>query len=166
MKVMSIDGSTKSSGWAIFENKQLVASGFVVSTNKNTLTRIKEMQKMLRAIYDQYLPDEIVMEDVMPEDVHNSQTAFKPLMYLQGAMALEFNEVKKEIHFYVSSEWRKLCGIKTGRGIKREVLKAAAMQIVKEKYNIDSNDDECDAICIGYAYSHSLKVSNNKESAF
>ena len=80
MKVMSIDGSTKSSGWAIFENKQLVASGFVVSTNKNTLTRIKEMQKMLMAIYDQYLPDEIVMEDVMPEDVHNSQAAFKPLM--------------------------------------------------------------------------------------
>ena len=43
-------------------------------------------------------------------------------------------------------------GIHTGRGIKREALKAAAQKLVKNIYNIDVNDDISDAICIGIAY--------------
>ena len=73
-------------------------------------------------------------------------------MYLQAAVAIELNKRDKKMEFFTSSEWRKLCGIQTGRGITRDRVKAADIKFVKENYNIDANDDICDAICIGHAY--------------
>ena len=51
--------------------------------------------------------------------------------------------------------------LKRGRGITRETLKQKDMEFVKEKFNKDVNDDEADAICIGYAYSleHSNEIN-------
>ena len=42
-------------------------------------------------------------------------------------------------------------GIKNGRGIKRQTLKEADIEFVKNKYRINVNDDVADAICIGLA---------------
>ena len=58
------------------------------------------------------------------------------------------------MEFFTASEWRKRCGIRTGRGITRDKVKAADIKFVKDTYNIDANDDICDAICIGYAYTN------------
>ena len=49
-------------------------------------------------------------------------------------------------------------GIKTGRGIKRASLKEADIAFVEETFGITVNDDEADAICIGFA--HNKEVSN------
>jgi len=51
-----------------------------------------------------------------------------------------------------SSHWRKICGIRTGRGVRRDTLKKASQDLVKNTYNIEVNDDESDAICLGMAY--------------
>ena len=82
-------------------------------------------------------------------------------MYLQGQIVLVLHDDFPEIEFYVSSEWRKKCGIKTGPHIKRPQLKAAAMKKVKEDYSIEANDDICDAICIGWAYIHETIVTED-----
>ena len=42
--------------------------------------------------------------------------------------------------------------MKTGRGIKRENLKKASIELVKNTFNMQVNDDVSDAICIGMAY--------------
>lgn len=42
--------------------------------------------------------------------------------------------------------------LKRGRGITRETLKQKDIEFVKNKFNKIVNDDEADAICIGYAY--------------
>ena len=55
------------------------------------------------------------------------------------------------IEYIYPSSWRASLGIKNGRGIKRTTLKQADIDFVKEKYNINVNDDEADAICIGLA---------------
>ena len=73
-------------------------------------------------------------------------------MYLQASIVLMFHQKKQKVEFYTASHWRKLCGIKTGGGIKRETLKKASIQLIKEKYNVDVNDDIADSICLGYAY--------------
>lgn len=39
-------------------------------------------------------------------------------------------------------------------GVRRETAKKYDINFVKEKFNIDVNDDEADAIGIGYAYTH------------
>jgi hypothetical protein len=74
-------------------------------------------------------------------------------MYLQAA--LEFlihdNFKKIEIKYIYPSSWRATVGIKTGRGIKRTTLKEADIAFVKDKYNIEVNDDEADAILVGLA---------------
>ena len=54
------------------------------------------------------------------------------------------------IEYVYPGTWRKTCGIKTGRGVKRDLLKIADIKFVKDNYNIDVNDDVADAICIGY----------------
>ena len=163
MKVLALDLSTKSTGWAVFENKKLVDSGCITASSTNVLNRISKITDELRIIYDRYLPDDIIVEEVLPEDVRHNQQVFKALMYMQAAVALEFNKSGKKLNFYVSSEWRKKCGIRTGRGITRDMVKAADIKFVKDNYNIDANDDVCDAICIGHAYTHSITVVDGFE---
>ena len=163
MKVLALDLSTKSTGWAVFENKKLIDSGCVTASSTNVLNRISKITDELRIIYDRYLPDDIIVEEVLPEDVRHNQQVFKALMYMQAAVALEFNKSGKKLNFYVSSEWRKKCGIRTGRGITRDMVKAADIKFVKDNYNIDANDDVCDAICIGHAYTHSITVVDGFE---
>lgn len=163
MKVLALDLSTKSTGWAVFENKKLIDSGCITASSTNVLNRISKITDELRIIYDRYLPDDIIVEEVLPEDVRHNQQVFKALMYMQAAVALEFNKSGKKLNFYVSSEWRKKCGIRTGRGITRDMVKAADIKFVKDNYNIDANDDVCDAICIGHAYTHSITVVDGFE---
>lgn len=161
MIVLALDLSTKSAGWAIFNNKKLIDSGCITASSTNVLDRISKITRELREVFDKFNPDEIIVEEVLPEDVRHNQQVFKALMYMQAAVALDFNKNGKKLNFYVSSEWRKKCGIRTGRGITREMVKAADIKFVKDNYNIDANDDICDAICIGHAYTHEKIVTED-----
>ena len=154
MKILALDLSTKSTGWAVFDGVNLIDKGCITATNSNVLNRISKIVEELKEIYNQYTPQKIIVEEVLPDDVKHNQTVYKALMYLQANVALEFNKFEKSLEFYTSSEWRKKCGIRVGRGIKRETLKAADIKFVKDNYNIDVNDDIADAICIGHAYTH------------
>lgn len=161
MKVLALDLSTKSAGWAVFENTKLIESGCITATSTNVLNRISKITEELRVIYNRFTPDNIIVEEVLPEDVKHNQQVFKALMYMQASVALEFNKNGKKLEFYTASEWRKKCGIRTGRGITRDMVKAADIKFVKDNYGINANDDICDAICIGYAYTHNSVVTDD-----
>ena len=152
MKVLALDLSTKSAGWAFFDGQKLIDYGCIVTTNSNVLTRISTIVEQLEIVYQRYLPQEVIVEEVLPEDVGHNNAVFKALMYLQGVVAIMFNKYGKKLEFFTASEWRKKCGIHTGRGIKRDILKAADMKFVEDHYKIVANDDICDAILIGRAY--------------
>lgn len=152
--LLTIDGSTKSTGYAIFINNELTAHGVLAVSGGLALDRIPRMVKQIEEVVIKYNPTRIVMEEVLPEDVKHNQKVFKPLMYLQGCVRLMLNKYKKDAELVEASHWRKLCGIKTGRGIQREPLKSKDILFVKETYGIQANDDEADAICIGYAALH------------
>lgn len=166
MKVLALDLSTKNTGWAVFEDKKLIDSGCIAATSTNVLNRISKITEELRIIYDRFNPDEIIVEEVLPEDVKHNQQVFKALMYMQASVALEFNKSGKKLNFYVASEWRKKCGIRTGRGVTRDMVKAADIKFVKDNYGIDANDDICDAICIGYAYTNGKSTTVVTEDGF
>lgn len=161
MKVLALDLSTKSAGWAYFDGQKLIDYGCIVTTNSNVLTRISTIVEQLEIVYQRYFPQEIIVEEVLPEDVGHNNTVFKALMYLQGVVAVMFNKYGKKLEFFTASEWRKKCGIRTGRGIKRDTLKAADMKFVEDHYKIVANDDICDAICIGYAYTHKTVITED-----
>lgn len=152
MLTLALDLSTKSSGWALFENQDLIKYGCITAGSANLFNRIDKMTKELSDILDSYNIDNVVIEDVIPEDVHNNQQIYKVLTYLQGFILRELDHHSiTNIKFYVSSEWRKLCGIKTGKGVKRESLKPQDIAFVQNQFDIKVNDDVADAICIGFA---------------
>ena len=152
MITLAIDASTRSTGISIFQDTKLVHYQCITAAPSNSLDRIQIMVKAIQNIYNKYKPTHIVMEQVLPQDVKNNQTVFKALIYLQAAVVMTLHKYKKDVNLVVASHWRKLCGIKTGRGIKREDLKKASQDLVKKTYNINVNDDISDSICLGIAY--------------
>ena len=152
MITLALDLSTKNSGYAIFENQDLKTYGCITAGSANLYNRIDKMITELTKILEDNKIDNVIIEDVIPQDVKGNQTVFKALMYLQGFVMHLLNKYNiKNIKFYTSSEWRKKCGIHTGRGITRESLKPKDIQFVQSQFGIKVNDDVADAIGLGFA---------------
>jgi Holliday junction resolvasome RuvABC endonuclease subunit len=159
MKILSLDLSTKSSGWAIFEDTKLVDYGCITSSSTDLIKRIKIMTEGIKNILDEHNDiNKIIAEEVRPQGGYgagNIQT-HRALMWLQAGIAFMLHDNFKNLtlDFIYPSSWRASCGIKNGRGIKRESQKQQDIEFVKEKFGIDVNDDIADAIGIGYAQVH------------
>lgn len=152
MITLAIDASTKSTGWSIFDGQELKDYGCITAGSANLFHRIHKMVDEISKIIDKYQVNEIAIEDVIPEDVRHNQQVFTALKYLQGFLVEEFDKHNIKPVFYVSSAWRKKCGIHTGRGVSRSSLKPQDIKFVKSQFGINTNDDEADAICIGFAH--------------
>ena len=150
--IMALDMSTHSTGVAIFQDKKLIKYTCITSTNTDLCKRIKVMVEGIIKLYKEYEVTEVIAEEVLPEDVNNSQQTFKALIYLQAALVLEMNKYKQKVQLVYVNTWRKACGIQTGRNIHRKEAKAKDIEFVVQHYGISANDDICDAICIGWAY--------------
>lgn len=166
MKILALDLSTRSTGWSLYEDSKLINYGCITVTDTNFLNRISKMTEKLKVVFDEQQPDTFIVEEVLPDDVKHNQQVFKALMYLQAAVAIELNKRNKKMEFFTASEWRKRCGIQTGRGITRDKVKAADIKFVKDNYNLDVNDDVADAICIGYAYTNGKSTTIVTEDGF
>lgn len=152
MITLAIDASTKSTGVAIYSDQELVHYNCITAGSANLYKRIDKMIEGLEEIIGKYNPDAVVIEDVIPEDVHNNDNVFKALIYLQGFIMHLLNDHKiTDITFFTASQWRKKCGIRTGRGVRRSSLKPQDVAFVKTQFNIEVNDDIADAVCIGFA---------------
>lgn len=153
MKILFLDLSTKSTGWCIGENGKLLQYGCITASGTNVIKRITKMTDDIEAIIQQQNPiDKIVVEEVRT-DYKNVHT-YKVLNWIQGIVlyrAFQQN-AKIEYEFIQASSWRSQIGIHTGRGIKRDQLKEEDIKYVKHKYQIEANDDVCDAICLMDAY--------------
>jgi len=153
MILLALDLSSKSSGWAIFNDTMLIDSGCVASSSTDLLKRINIMRDGLKEVVEKYKPDKVIAEEVRPENGMQNLKTHRALMWTQAAIALMLYDYNKklEMELIYPSSWRAAIGIKTGRGIKRATLKEKDIQFVKENYNLNVNDDEADAICIGYS---------------
>ena len=154
MNIVSIDASTKSSGIAVYKHNKLQTYTCLTSTSADLFTRIKVMVDGIKQILIQN-PDleYLILEEVQQQGFTNIKT-YKALMYLQGCINMMIHEQFKHIvvDFLYPSQWRKVCQIKQGRGVQRAKQKQNDIQWVKEKFQIEVNDDIADAIGIGYAY--------------
>ena len=162
MITIAIDASTKSTGVAIFKDKQFVEANNYVNSNRSVLKRIKFMADSLEKEYKKTIelyPQEkiqIVMEQVLPDNLTKdedqwirNQATFKALFYLQAAIVLMFDYYDLEVELVGATTWRKWCGIKQGKA-NRDILKARDIEFIKKNYNLTVNDDIADAICIGH----------------
>ena len=156
MFILSIDASTKATGWAIFNDHELVDYGIVTATSTDLIKRLHKITNDLKPIIEKYDIKKVILEEVRPEMGTQNIKTHRALMWLQGALATmlhdDYNFSLDDIVYLYPSEWRKVCGIKTGSGVRRESLKPKDIAFVKQTYNINVNDDIADAIGIGYAY--------------
>lgn len=163
MKLLALDCSTKATGLAIFSDKELLGQSCITATSTDLFKRIHKMVDNIDEICANLAIDTIVMEEVIPDHAKNVQT-FKALMYLQGAIMIMLHDKhpRIKIELMYPGSWRKICGIKTGRGNKREALKEQDIVFANSTYNLSlTSDDIADAVCIGHAYLHPSSVEND-----
>lgn len=161
--ILSLDLSTKASGWAI-KIDNVLYSGCVESSSTDVYKRICVIRNGILDIVKKYNPDKVIIEEVRP-DIHNQHT-HKMLLYIQAIIVVSIYEYNKDIEFdfILPNSWRSKIGIKTGAGVKRETLKAKDILYVKDKYNIIVKDDEADAI--GILDSYDITNTNKDLSEF
>lgn len=154
MNILSIDASTKSTGYAIYKHNKLISYDCIKTTSSQLFNRINKMViEIQKILFENPDIDYVVLQQVRQEGFMNIKT-YKALMYLQGCIGKMIYDNFKHIQmdFLYPSAWRKVCQIKQGRGVKRNQQKKNDIQWVKDNFNIQVNDDIADAIGIGYAY--------------
>jgi len=159
MKILALDQALQTTGWAVFDNQQLIAHDtFTIPATKPIEQRLGMIWDQLTDLYYQHEFKYVIFEDI--QNQNNNQTYCK-LAYVQAAIMLwcYFNDMKFTI--YPPTHWRSLIGGSWGK--KREEQKAHAIELVKQKYNVNCSSDAADAICIGYAY---LQEKKNKIITF
>lgn len=148
MKIMGIDASSKCTGISFFANNKLKTYKKIdLKKIKNTDERLRLMLLGVIEIIKSNKPEVIYFEDVwMGNNPSTSQLLAQLLGGIWGYCIMHnirFERIKP-------SAWRKTLGFKGGR-LKREELKLLSIDYVKKEFNIEADDDEADAICIGNA---------------
>lgn len=160
MKFLALDQALGISGWAVFDNKTLIAADtFSVSKTAPMDRRLLEIYKNLTDLYHEYEFEKIYFEDIQLQ-AGNALT-YKHLAYAQAAIILWCGHMNMDWSMSAPSHWRKVLGGRFGR--KRAEQKRYAIQLVQKWYNIEVSSDIADAICIGRA---AIQESREKKVAF
>jgi len=158
IKVLAFDQSLSCTGWCVFENSEHMCHGLI---NLKSIAPNIRPQYMLDAMVSKiksYEPDVVVLEDVV---LQRNVKTLKDLAKLQGAVIGVCDYLKIQYKIIGCSAWRKQLKFKQGSGIKRAELKQQAHDYVVEHFGIETSEDECDAICMGWAYQESVEETSN-----
>ena len=147
--IIALDQSTQLTGYAIFQDKDLIAHG-AFSPSGDYEHRIVKLRQWLLDKLEPLKPNvEVYFEDIQLQELGGGSigvTTFKKLAHVQGALIVTCIEEDVPYTIVPAATWRKTCGVK---GRVRSEYKPAAQAHVLEKYGIQATEDEADAICIG-----------------
>lgn len=144
MKILALDQSSQTSGFAIFNNGQLIDSGTFTLTDSNIGKRLVKYKKKIAELIEKYDIEEVAFEDIQMQagNVHT----FKILAEIYGVTEEYLTEQGHSYQIIGASTWRSQLGIK---GKQRAEQKKNAQAYALENYNKKVSTDEADAICIG-----------------
>ena len=168
-RVLALDQATNTSGWCIFDDKELVAYGKINFTQSDAIERMAKIRNWLLNIIEVWKPDRIALEDIQLQKftgkngaTEGAVTTYKVLAQLQGVLAVTCFE-KNITHSIVhTATWRSHCKISAK---SRADQKRAAQLYVQKKYEKNVTQDEADAICIG-TYMVEKHLKNNEMIRF
>jgi Holliday junction resolvasome RuvABC endonuclease subunit len=148
--VIAFDESTKSTGYAIFKNSELIDYGVIEQNSKNVLERVNNIINEINILIEKYKPNDIALENIQ---ITLSAPTAKSLMGLQFLIELLCFQKNIKCTTIRPTHWRKVLGLSNSSKLNRKEKKEATITYVKEKYKINEDiDDICDAICIGECY--------------
>ena len=151
-RVLALDDSTTITGWAVFDDEELVGYGKIEMTQKTPLERISGVKQWMFSMLMKWRPDVVAIEDIQQQ---KNVQIFKVLAHLQGVLLNTLFENKTEFEIVHVASWRSYCEV---RGRSRAELKKNAQARIKDWYDVSVSQDEADAICLGrYAIKETLK---------
>lgn len=142
MRILSLDLSTKSSGFAVFDDGELLEYGTIKSNDTSYLVRNKIMADKVRVLLDTYGGfDHVVIEELK---IITNQRTLVVLGILHGMVIRECQDTHTIL--VPPTVWRKPFNL----NYKRNVAKKKAISLCRTKYKIPvKNDDEAEAILLG-----------------
>lgn len=149
-KVLSLDQSTRCTGYGFFDNSEYVCSGIIDMSKSQLETneRSFEMAKEIWKVIDEYKPTYLVIEDTQQQS--NIKTVIT-LARLQG-MIIGYAEAHGvKVHILLPSKWRSALSYNQGPKVKRKELKKQSLDYVKENLGLDLPEDQAEAIAEGVA---------------
>ena len=150
MKILSLDQSSRFTGYAVYEDTNLIKWGLINTHHySSSENRYNAMCAAIDKLLIDYKPDVVVFEDV---SMRQSIKTLIQLSRLQGSIIYMATSKGIEYRIYAPTQWRGIIGLKQGSKIKRPELKKEAIDFVKQIYEIDINDDTAEGVCIGLAY--------------
>lgn len=147
---IALDQSSQTTGYAVFNNGELIKHGAVTFSGEMD-RRLLKLRNWVKDMLSQYPGAEIAIEDIQLQNLGKGEigvTTYKKLAWVQGALISLFGELKISYQIVAPATWRNLCGIK---GTARAVQKKGAQDRVLRRYSITATEDEADAICLGDA---------------
>ena len=148
--LIALDESTTCTGYAVFDDSELIEHGTFSFKSKDVLERVSLIMEEIEKLIKTYKPDNMVIEDV--QITMNAATA-KSLLGLQFMIEVYAHRNNISCETYRTTKWRKILGLSNSRSLDRKAKKQETIDYVKDKYGIDVlKDDESDAIAIGTAY--------------
>ena len=151
MKILGLDTSTTSTGYCVMEDNKILSYGVIKPSKKqDAIDRIIYIEKEIKELIIAKEVEYVCIEEL--SSMRGASTT-KVLATLQGHLEVELRKKEMLVTKCRPSEWRK--GKVKGR--TRQELKSSAIEYIKNKYNLEVNDDEADAICIA-EYASNLEI--------
>lgn len=156
MKLLALDQASRITGYAVFEDGQLITFGKIVTEESDVGVRLMKIRKSIQRLIEDYQIDEVVMEDIqLQSNVQNNVQTFKTLAEVFGVIYELLTEMNIPNSAVLSTSWKSTLGIK---GRTRPEQKRNAQEFVINTFGKKPTQDECDAICIGCH-----KIKNGQE---
>lgn len=148
MKILALDQASRVTGWAIFDNAQLINSGtIVINPDYGLGERLHKLRNEVKDIIQTQNIEKVYLEDIYADGQHiNNISTFKTLAEVFGVLFELCVDLKVPVEAVLAIKWKSVVGIK---GRTRADQKKSAKQHVLEKYKIKASEDQADSICIG-----------------
>lgn len=153
MKILALDQSSQVSGFAVFDDGQLIDSGTFTLIDANIGKRLVKYKKKIAELIEKYDIDEVAFEDIQMQG--NNVHTFKVLAEIYGVTEEYLTAHSHSYQVISASSWRSQLGIK---GRARTEQKKNTQLYVQEHYNKKVTQDEADAIAIGIVASKKYTV--------
>lgn len=153
-RVLALDQASHTSGYAIYDDKQLITYGIFIAKALEEDARIHEVREWIVSMIESYQPDVVAIEGIQFQQ-QMGVTTFQALARLQGVLIEQCLSLKIPYELCPTNTWRAYCGVK---GRTRSDKKTSMQSLVKQWFDISVSDDCADAIGIGkYAAEKHLK---------
>ena len=145
MKILSLDISTRSTGYTIINNGVAVDIGTIENNSKDFLERGNYMAEFVRLLREKYGRfDNVVVEELK---VLKNQKVLVMLGIVQGMILRELRDTP--VTFVAPTVWRKHFGLNG----ERTKAKKGAISLCKKLYVDVKNDDEAESYLIALYFS-------------